>query len=106
MKKLTITIVGATQAIVVDEAGKSYEAVASFHARTLGGEYKYHEVYVYLNKIEAFKGEFKAPKTLKQKWYYNPETGKFKGPKLMNYTETLGGSSRTIWNFGEMQFED
>lgn len=105
MKNLTVTIVASNKAIVVDEAGKSYEAIASFHARTLDGEYKYHEVYVYLNKLEAFKDEFKAPKTLRQKWYYNPETRKFRGPKLLNYTEIIGKASRTKFDINELEFE-
>ena len=105
MTKLTVTIVATNKAIITDENGKTYEAVASFHARTLDGEYKYHEVYVYLNKLNEFKDECKAPKTLKQKWFYNEETGKFKGPKLMNYTEIIGTTNRTKFDINELEFE-
>ena len=110
MKNLTITIVASNKAIVVDEAGKTYEAVASFHARTLKGEYKYHEVYVYLNKLDEFKDEYKAPKTLAQKWKYDEATNKFKslgreGIKVLNYTEQIGKANRTKFDLSELEYD-
>lgn len=106
MKNLTVKIVAMNLAIVTDENGKTYEVPASFHVRNLNGEYKYHEVYVYLNKINEFKDEFKAPKTLRQKWYRNAETGKFRGPKLLNYTEIIGAmNTRCQYDINELEFE-
>lgn len=104
MKNLKITVVGMNKAVVVDENGKEFEARASFHARTLKGEYKYHEVYVYLNEIDEFKDEFKAPKTLGQKWKQVDER-KFKGPKLLGYTETIGRNNRCMYDINELSFE-
>lgn len=106
MKQLTVKIVAMNLAIVTDETGKTYEVPASFHVRNLNGEYKYHEVYVYLNKVNEFKDEFKAPKTLRQKWYRNEETGKFRGPKLLNYTEVIGAmNTRCQYDINELEFE-
>ena len=106
MKNLTVKIVAMNLAIVTDETGKTYEVPASFHVRNLNGEYQYHEVYVYLNKINEFKDEFKAPKTLRQKWYSNAETGKFRGPKLLNYTEIIGAiNTRCQYDINELEFE-
>lgn len=109
-RTLTVTIVATNKAIVVDETGKSYEATASFHARTLKGEYKYHEVYVYLNELDEFKNEYKAPKTLSQKWKYNEETKKFKslkvdGIKLLNYTEVIGKNNRTKFDINDIEYD-
>ena len=110
MRQLTVTIVASNKAIVVDENGKQFEVVASFHARTLKGEYKYHEVYVYLNKLDEFKDEFKAPKTLAQKWKYDEETRKFKslgqaGIKILNYTEVIGKTMRTKFDLNEIEYD-
>ena len=102
---LNVKVVGSNKCIVVDEVGKEYEVIISFHARTLNGEYKYHELYVYLNKHEAFKKDYKAPKTLKQKWYYNEETRKFRGPRLLGYEETIGTNSRVKFDINELEFE-
>lgn len=110
-RKLTIKIVGSTKGIVTDENGKTYEVVTSFHARRLDGEYKYHEIYVYLNKLDEFKNEFKAPKTLRQKWFYNEETGKLRslgneGVRVAGYTEVIGGtSSRATFDINELEYE-
>lgn len=112
MTELKVTIVSSTKATVVDETGKSYEATISFHRRVVDGEYKYHEIYVYLNKLDEFKSMFKAPKTLRQKWKYNEETKKFRsigtaGVRILNYTETIGqGSSRAMFDLNAIEFED
>lgn len=107
MKQLTVKIVGSTQGIVTDENGKTYEVDISFHSRTVNGEYKYHEVYVYLNKVNEFKDEFKAPKTLKQKWYRTDVPGRYKGPKLLNYTEVIGAmNTRCQYDINELEFVD
>lgn len=109
-QKLTVKIVGSTKGIVVDESGKSWEVAISFHARRLGGEYKYHEVYVYLNKLDEFKAEFKAPKTLKQKWCLCG-TGKWKslgqaGVKIAGYEEVINRtSSRASYDLFELEYE-
>ena len=104
MKNLTVTIVAMNKALVVDENGKTWEVETNFHARRLKGEYKYHEVYVFLNKIDEFSDEYKAPKTLRQKWY---EIGpkRYKGPQLLNYTETIGTSNRCQYDIDELCFE-
>lgn len=102
---LKIKVVGMNKGIVTDEAGKEFEVITSFHQRKLSGEYKYHEVYVYLNKHPEFKDEFKAPKTLKQKWIFNEETRKFKGPKLFGYEEIIGSSTRCKFDINELEFE-
>lgn len=105
MKKLTVKIVAMNLAIVTDETGKTYEVPSSFHVRNLKGEYKYHEVYVYLNLVNEFKDEFKAPKTLKQKWYYDEETDTYNGPELFNYTEVIGAmNTRCQYNIHELKF--
>ena len=104
MKNLKVTVVAMNRAIVEDENGKTWEVEASFHARRLKGEYKYHEVYVYLNKLDEFADEYKAPKTLKQKWYQVDER-KFRGPKLLNYSETIGTSNRCQYDLDELCFE-
>jgi hypothetical protein len=110
MTKLTVTIHSATKGIVVDEAGNEYEVDTSFHARRLNGEYKYHEIYVFLNKLEQFKNEFKAPKTLRQKWFYDNETGKFKslvneGVRVKGYTETIGRACRAGFDLDEIEYD-
>ena len=104
MKQLTVTIVAMNKAIVEDENGKSWEVEASFHARRLKGEYKYHEVYVYLNKLDDFADEYKAPKTLRQKWHEIAPL-KFRGPKLLGYNEVIGTSNRCQYDINELSFE-
>lgn len=110
-RKLTVKIVGSTKGIVADESGRTWEVTTSFHARRLDGEYKYHELYVYLNKLDEFKDEFKAPKTLKQKWFFNEETGKLRsigreGVKVAGYEEVINGtSSRASFDINELEYE-
>lgn len=111
MAKLTVTIVASNKAIVADETGKTWEVPMSFHARRLNGEYKYHEIYVYLNKLEDFKAEYKAPKTLGQKWKYNPETKKFKslgtpGVKILGYVEAIDKSSRAMFDLDSLEYDE
>lgn len=111
MAKLTITITASTQGIITDENGKTWNVTTSFHARRIDGEYKYHELYVYLNKLDDFKDEFKAPKTLKQKWFYNEETKKLRsigkdGVRVAGYTETFErSSSRASFDINELEYE-
>jgi hypothetical protein len=106
MTKLTVTITAMNKATVVDENGKTFDVEANFHARRVNGTYKYHEVYVFLNKHENFKNEFKAPKTLKQKWQQTGER-KFKGPKLIGFTEIIGSTSnRCQYNADELEFDE
>lgn len=107
---LQVTIKSMTKGIVTNENGETFEVTTSFHARRLDGEYKYHEVYVYLNKHPRFKDEFKAPKTLKQKWFFNEETRKFRslgksGISLLNYEETIGTNTRCKFDINELEFE-
>lgn len=101
IENLKVTVVAMNRAIVESEDGKKWEVEASFHARRLKNEYKYHEVYVYLNKIDEF--ECKAPKTLKQKWY-QVDTKKFKGPKLIGYNEIIGSTNRCNYDIDELEF--
>ena len=63
-----------------------------------------------MNKHEKFKNDYIAPKTLKQKWFYNEETKKFKslgktGVSLLNYTEIITNNSRTKFDINELVFE-
>lgn len=67
--------------IVNNETGKEYEATGSWHARTLNGVYKYHEYYVFTNKLNTAKYpeleelKTKAPRTLEHKWKVEPKEG-------------------------------
>jgi hypothetical protein len=104
-RTLSVEIVAMNKAVVTDEKGKQYEVEANFHARRVNGLYKYHEVYVYLNKHENFKDEFKAPKTLQQKWH-QVEERKFRGPKLIGFREILSRNNRCQYDINDLVFED
>lgn len=107
-----IQINDTTKCTIIDDAtGKTYEATGSWHARTLNDTYKYHEYYVFTNKLDISKYPelkplaTKAPKTLQVKWNVEPKDenvekwwldiknwAKIKGPKLKGYTEKLSES--------------
>lgn len=102
---LKIKVTSINKGIVTTDDGFEYEVTTSFHARRINGEYKYHELYVYLNQLDEFKALYKAPKTLRQKWFYNEQTNKFKGPKLLGYEEFIGANTRCKFNINELEFE-
>lgn len=78
MFKVTIKSLNVAQLTDLD-TGKVYELPGNWHARSLGGEYKYHEYYVFLNKIDTTKYpelagiKTKAPKTLDLQWKVEPK---------------------------------
>lgn len=107
-----IQINDTTKCTIIDDAtGKTYDATGSWHARTLDNVYKYHEYYVFTNKLDVTKYPelkdlvTKAPKTLKVKWKVEPKDynvpnwwldvsnwNKITGPKLKGYEEQLNES--------------
>lgn len=78
----SVTIKSLNTAILTDlDTGKTYEVGGNWHARSLNNEYKYHEYYIFLNKLDVDKYpelasiKTKSPKTLSTHWKVKPIKG-------------------------------